>query len=127
VPYAKVPHATIKARTITAVPIVNQKSRWRPVPGAAFHDLLRCPVRCWMPLQRGGFLCWRAGRRRRRQVYGTVGQRAQEGCRKIERNLYSAGCTTLSYIELGAKEDDEGQRPNLVENLQQTLTFDSEL
>jgi hypothetical protein len=48
-PYAKVPHATIKARAIATIPIVNQKSRWRPVPGAAFHDLLRCPIRCWMP------------------------------------------------------------------------------
>jgi hypothetical protein len=47
--YAKVPHATIKARTIATIPIVNQKSRWRPVPGAAFHDLLGCPIRCWMP------------------------------------------------------------------------------
>jgi hypothetical protein len=42
-------NATIKARTIVAVPIANQKSRGRPGPGAAFHDLLRCPVRCWMP------------------------------------------------------------------------------
>jgi hypothetical protein len=48
-PYAKVPHATIKARTIAAIPIVNQKSRWRPVPSAAFHDLLGCPSRYWMP------------------------------------------------------------------------------
>jgi hypothetical protein len=48
-PYAKVSHATIKARTIATIPIANQKSRWRPVPGAAFHDLLGCPIRCWMP------------------------------------------------------------------------------
>jgi hypothetical protein len=34
---------------LAAIPIVNQKSRWRPVPGAAFHDLLGCPIRCWMP------------------------------------------------------------------------------
>ena len=33
----------------------------------------------------------------------------------------------LSYIELRATEDDEGQRANFIENLQQTLTFDSEL
>jgi hypothetical protein len=43
------PHATIKARTIATIPIVNQKSRWRPVPGAAFHDLLGCPICCRMP------------------------------------------------------------------------------
>jgi hypothetical protein len=48
-PYAKVPQATIKARTIAVISIVNQKSRWRPVPGAAFHYLLRCSIRCWMP------------------------------------------------------------------------------
>jgi hypothetical protein len=47
--YAKVPHATIKARTMAAVPVVNQKSRCRPVLVAAFHDLLGCPTRCWMP------------------------------------------------------------------------------
>jgi hypothetical protein len=48
-PYAKVPHAAIKARTISAIPIVNQKSRWHPVPSTTFHDLLRCSIRCWMP------------------------------------------------------------------------------
>jgi hypothetical protein len=44
--YAKVAHAAIEARTIAAIAIMNQKSRWRSVSGAAFHDLLRCPVRC---------------------------------------------------------------------------------
>jgi hypothetical protein len=46
--YAKVLHATIKARTMAAVSIVNQKSRGRLLPGAAFHNLLRCPIRCRM-------------------------------------------------------------------------------
>jgi hypothetical protein len=41
--------ATIKARTIAAISIVNRKSRSRPVPGAVFHYLLRCPIRRWMP------------------------------------------------------------------------------
>jgi hypothetical protein len=36
-------------RTIAAVAIVNQKSGWPSVPGAAFHDLLCGPVRCRMP------------------------------------------------------------------------------
>jgi hypothetical protein len=34
---------------MAAVAIVNQESRWRSIPGAAFHDLLRGPVRCRMP------------------------------------------------------------------------------
>src|SRR6516162_11341302 len=47
--YSETPHATIEVRTIAAVAIVNQESRWRSIPGAAFHDLLRNPVRCRMP------------------------------------------------------------------------------
>jgi hypothetical protein len=46
--YAEVPDSTIKARTVAAISIVNQKSRRRPVPGAAFHDLLCSPIRCRM-------------------------------------------------------------------------------
>jgi hypothetical protein len=48
-PYSEAPQAAIEVRTIAAVAIVNQKSRWRSVPGAAFHDLLCGPVRCRMP------------------------------------------------------------------------------
>ena len=48
-PYSETPHATIEVRAIAAVAIVNQESRWRSIPGAAFHDLLRGPVRCRMP------------------------------------------------------------------------------
>jgi hypothetical protein len=36
--YAKVVHATIKARTLAAFAIVNQKMWSCSVPGAAFHD-----------------------------------------------------------------------------------------
>jgi hypothetical protein len=43
--YSDAPHATVEARTIAAVAIVNQKSRWRVVPDAVFHDLLCGPVR----------------------------------------------------------------------------------
>src|SRR5262252_6972346 len=48
-PYSETPHATIEVRAIAAVAIVNQESRWRSIPGAAFHDLLRGPVRCRIP------------------------------------------------------------------------------
>src|SRR5215472_5189052 len=48
-PYSETPHATIEVRAIAAVTIVNQESRWRSIPGAAFHDLLRGPVCCRMP------------------------------------------------------------------------------
>src|SRR5215470_11630386 len=48
-PYSETPHATIEVHAIAAVTIVNQESRWRSIPGAAFHDLLRGPVRCRMP------------------------------------------------------------------------------
>src|SRR6201982_3681170 len=48
-PYSQTPHATIEVRAVAAVAIVNQESRWRSIPGAAFHDLLRGPVRCRMP------------------------------------------------------------------------------
>jgi hypothetical protein len=47
-PYADTLHATIEVRAIAAVAIVNQESRWRSIPGAAFPDLLRGPVRCRM-------------------------------------------------------------------------------
>jgi hypothetical protein len=40
-------HVVIKTRAIAAATIVNQESRWRSVPGAAFHDLLRCPLSRW--------------------------------------------------------------------------------
>jgi hypothetical protein len=50
-PYAKVPLATIKARTKAAILIANQKTRWHPVPNAACYDSLRrlMLIRCWMP------------------------------------------------------------------------------
>ena len=48
-PYAKVPLATIKARTKAAILIANQKTRWHPVPSAACCDSLRWLIRCWMP------------------------------------------------------------------------------
>src|SRR5215472_16466259 len=48
-PYSETPHATIEVRAIAAVAIVNQESRWRSIPGAAFHYLLRGPVRCRIP------------------------------------------------------------------------------
>jgi hypothetical protein len=48
-PYSETPHATIEVRAVAAVAIVNQESRRRLIPGAAFHDLLRGPVRCRMP------------------------------------------------------------------------------
>src|SRR6201997_3620778 len=48
-PNSEAPHATIEVRAIAAVAIVNQESRWRSIPGAAFDDLLRGPVRCRMP------------------------------------------------------------------------------
>src|SRR6201984_2156961 len=48
-PYTETPHATIEVHAIAAVGIVNQEPRWRSIPGAAFHDLLRGPVRCRMP------------------------------------------------------------------------------
>src|ERR1700747_2642579 len=48
-PYSETPHPTIEVRAIAAVTIVNQESRWRSIPGAAFHDLLRGPVRSRMP------------------------------------------------------------------------------
>ena len=38
------PHATIEACSIAAIAIVNQKSRWRSLPGVAFHDLLCDPA-----------------------------------------------------------------------------------
>jgi hypothetical protein len=116
VPYAKVPHATIKARTIAAVPIVNQKSRWRPVPGAAFHDLLRCPVRCWMPrhfsvedfsvgmpdheedVKRTAAHAWTE----------SPGRTPKDRCETYARRV----APHLSYIELRATEDDEGQGAN---------------
>src|SRR5215468_8176751 len=47
--YPEAPHATIEACSIAAVAIMNQKSWWRSIPGAAFHHLLSCPARCWMP------------------------------------------------------------------------------
>jgi hypothetical protein len=40
---------SIEVRATAAVAIVNQESRRRLIPGAAFHDLLRGPVRCRMP------------------------------------------------------------------------------
>ena len=43
------PHATIEACSIAAVAIMDQKSRWRSIPGAAFHDLLCDPASCRMP------------------------------------------------------------------------------
>src|SRR5215469_13655162 len=46
-PYSETPHATIEVRAIAAVAIVDQESRWRSIPGAALHDLLRDP--CRMP------------------------------------------------------------------------------
>ena len=48
-PYPEAPYATIEACSIAAVAIVNQKSRWRSIPGAAFYDLLCDPIRCGMP------------------------------------------------------------------------------
>jgi len=48
-PYSETPHATIEVRAIAAVAIVDQESRWRSIPGAALHDLLRGLVRCRMP------------------------------------------------------------------------------
>ena len=47
--YSETPHATIEVRAIAAVAIVDQEPRWRSIPGAALHDLLRGPVRCRMP------------------------------------------------------------------------------
>jgi hypothetical protein len=66
--YAKVPHATIKARTIAAIPVVNQKSRCRPVPRFAG---LPNPLLDAASLGRGGFLCWRAEPQRKREAFGT--------------------------------------------------------
>ena len=48
-PYPEAPHATIEACSIATVAIMNQKSRWCLIPGAAFHDLLCDPVSCRMP------------------------------------------------------------------------------
>jgi hypothetical protein len=48
-PYPEVPHVRIEACYIAAVAIVNQKSWWRSIPGAAFHDLLCDPTSCRMP------------------------------------------------------------------------------
>ena len=36
-PYSEIPHATIEVRAIAAVAIVNQESRRRSTPGAAFQ------------------------------------------------------------------------------------------
>jgi hypothetical protein len=44
--YSETPHATIEVRATATVATVDQESRWRSIPGAAFHDLLRGPVRC---------------------------------------------------------------------------------
>jgi len=43
-PYPDAPHATIEACSIVAVAIMNQKSRWRSIPSAAFHDFLCDPA-----------------------------------------------------------------------------------
>ena len=48
-PYPEAAHATIEAYSIAAVAIMNQKSRWRSIPGAAFHDLLCDPASRRMP------------------------------------------------------------------------------
>src|SRR6516225_2311413 len=48
-PYPEAPHATIEACAIAAVAIMDQKSRWRSIPGAAFHDLLCDPASCRIP------------------------------------------------------------------------------
>jgi hypothetical protein len=44
-PYSETPHGTIEVRAVAAVAIVNQDSRRRLIPVAAFHDSLRGPVR----------------------------------------------------------------------------------
>src|SRR5215470_4399756 len=48
-PYPEAAHATIKAYSIAAVAIMNQKSRWGSIPGAAFNDLLCDPASRRMP------------------------------------------------------------------------------
>jgi hypothetical protein len=48
-PYPEASHATIEACFIATVAIMNQKSRWRSIPGAAFHNLLCDSVSCRMP------------------------------------------------------------------------------
>ena len=48
-PYPEAPHATIEACSVAAVAIMDQKLRWRSIPGAAFHDLLCDPASCQMP------------------------------------------------------------------------------
>ena len=47
--YPEAAHATIEAYSIAAIAIVNQKSRWRSLSGAAFHDLLCDPASRRMP------------------------------------------------------------------------------
>jgi hypothetical protein len=42
--YTKVPHTAIEAHAKAAIAIVNQKSRGRALPGAAFDDLLGGPI-----------------------------------------------------------------------------------
>ena len=47
-PYSEVSHATIEARSVATIAIVDQKLRWRSSQAQPFHDLLRCRVRCRM-------------------------------------------------------------------------------
>jgi hypothetical protein len=41
--YSETPQAVIEGHAVAAVAIVNEKSRWPPIPGAAFDNLFGRP------------------------------------------------------------------------------------